>query len=414
MSDQKFFYVPFAFGGDQSAVPDATQADGSVSFTEGWGFDYQRDLATDPLAKPIDRSSTNFILNAITAAIGALQKTSIAEWIRPDQNNGVAFPYAKHAVVRYSSTTPATTFETYVSTVDNNTSVPGADNNWQNVVDAIATSAMVIAGTDNRSIVTPQGLKSYPGNSAQTFNVAQATQAAHAVRLDQLYGGAKGVLSFSVTTAWTVPPGVTQAAITAVPPGGGGGGGGGAINQTGTGAGGGGGGAGQPIVRKVYSVVPGSVVTFTFGAPGAGGTAGTPGAAGGSGGNGGNLTISGAGFNGGTPVTLQGGLGGGGGATFIASGVPSGGTYGGGYPTGSSGNDGASGFNGCGSGGPGASSSLGGGGGAGRAGSTGVDGATGGTGGGGGGGGGGYGLTSGGANGGAGGAGGSGYAVVEW
>lgn len=157
--DQKFFDVPFALGGDQSVVPDATQPDGSVSFMEGFGFDYQRDLATDPLAKPVDRSVTNYLFNAITAAIAALQKTGIPEWITPAQNGGVALAYAKYAKVRYSATIPATTFETYVSTVDGNTSVPGADANWQPVADFVASAADILAGTSNRTIVTPLQLK---------------------------------------------------------------------------------------------------------------------------------------------------------------------------------------------------------------------------------------------------------------
>ncbi|AAT37769.1 tail fiber protein [Burkholderia phage BcepB1A] len=181
MSDQKFFDVPFAFSGDQSAVPDATQPDGSVSFMEGWGFDYQRDLATDPLAKPVDRSAMNYLLSVITAAIGALQKTGIPEWVTAAQNGGVALPYPKYAQVRYSATTPATTFETYVSVVDNNTSVPGSDANWQPIASIVASVSDVIAGTSQRLPVTPLTLKSYPGNAAQTFNVGAPTSANNAI-----------------------------------------------------------------------------------------------------------------------------------------------------------------------------------------------------------------------------------------
>ena len=186
MSDQKFFDVPFGFSGDQAVVPDATQPDGSVSFMEGWGFDYQRDLATDPLAKPVDRSAMNYLLSVITAAIGALQKTGIPEWVTAAQNGGVALPYPKYAQVRYSATTPATTFETYVSVVDNNTSVPGSDANWQPIASIVASASDVIAGTSARLPVTPLTLKSYPGNNAQVFNVAPAASATQAVRLDQL------------------------------------------------------------------------------------------------------------------------------------------------------------------------------------------------------------------------------------
>jgi hypothetical protein len=199
MSDQKFFGVPFAFGGDQSAVPDATQPDGSVSFTEGWGFDYQRDLATDPAAKPVDRSAENYLMFVVTQAIGALQRVGIPEWITPANNGGVALAYPKYAQVRYSATTPGVTFETYVSTVDGNTSVPGADNNWQPIASIVAAAADVVAGTSSRLIVTPVSLKSYPGNVAQTFNVAPATNPTHAMQLQQATGRLLRITRYQVS-----------------------------------------------------------------------------------------------------------------------------------------------------------------------------------------------------------------------
>ncbi|HDR9510655.1 TPA: hypothetical protein QDC03_005830 [Burkholderia cepacia] len=226
----------------------------------------------------------------------------------------------------------------------------------------------------------------------------------------------KGIAKFTSSGSWTVPAGVTQIFLSGCAAGSGGAGGGGSTNVTGTGAGGAGGNAGQSVTRQAYSVVPGSTVNITIGAPSPGGTAGLPTANGGSSSAGGNTVISGTGFNGGTSVTLVGGSGSTGGAYFSNAGVPSGGTPGAnGFPKGSCGADGASGFNGNGCGGAGASCPFGGGGGSGRAGATGVDGSAGyGYGSGGGGGGGGYGLSSGGANGGVGGTGMPGVAIIEW
>lgn len=246
-------------------------------------------------------------------------------------------------------------------------------------------------------------------------NIANATQSTQPVALGQLYGTAKGIIRSATSGSLTVPLGVTQMFVSGCAGASGGGGGGGAINVLGTGAGGAGGGAGQFMLRQPYPVTPGGTITWTIGAGGAGGSAGTPSAAGGQGGAGGNTVISGAGFNNGTPVTLTGASATNGGATFINSGVPSGGVYAAGFPSGSCGADGANGATANGCGGAGASGPFGGGGGAGRAGATGVAGAPGsGYGVGGGGGGGGYGGPGGGANGGAGAAGAGGYLEFEW
>lgn len=356
--DQKFFDVPFAFGGDQSVVPDGTQSDGSVSFTEGWGFDYQRDLATDPAAKPVDRSAMNYLFYAVTAAVAALQKTSIAEWVRPDQNNGTPLAYPKYAMVRYSATNPATTFETYVSMVDGNTSVPGADTNWQTFVAAIATGAMVATGTDNRSIVTPAALKSYPGNTAQTFSVADAVSGQQAVALRQMNNGTiTGVQRFTTSGTFTAPVAGTYYVSGCGAGGGGGGGGGGAGGNVG--GSGGGGGAGQSMQRTAYTLTAGQSLSIVIGAGGAGGN--TPGSGSGTaGGTGGNTTITALG------ITLNGGSGGGGGLSVNAT-RSSGGNGGSGYPNGSDGMDSNANAGG-GAGGSGASLSFGGGGGGARSG----------------------------------------------
>jgi hypothetical protein len=208
--DQNFFVTPFASLGDKTSFPIVTDPGGSITFQQGWGPDYQADQTTDPNAKDIDRANTNYLFYIITQAIAALQSTGIPEWITPANNNGVAFSYAKYAQVRYSATVPGVTFETYVSTKDANTSVPGANADWQPIASIVAAGADVVAGTSSRLIVTPLSLQSYPGNAAQAFDVGTAVNPTQAPRLSQLTaavlsaGGSVGQCRLSVTNGTTL------------------------------------------------------------------------------------------------------------------------------------------------------------------------------------------------------------------
>jgi len=66
MSNQKFFKVAFAQSGDISPIPDAAQVDGSISYTEGYGLDYELDPTSDPDAKRIGRTTFNDLMRALT------------------------------------------------------------------------------------------------------------------------------------------------------------------------------------------------------------------------------------------------------------------------------------------------------------------------------------------------------------
>ncbi len=211
--DQFFFTTPFAALGDQTSFPIATDPGGSVTFQQGWGPDYALDQDTDSNAKPIDRASTNYLMYVITNALAALQRVGIPEWITPANNNGVALPYPKYAQVRYSATSPGVTFATYVSVVDNNTSVPGADSNWQPILSIAAQAADVNSNSPSSSLtVTPAALQAYAGNSARTFLVAAATTAAMAAQAGQVqangfnYAGAAGGTANALTASINPAP----------------------------------------------------------------------------------------------------------------------------------------------------------------------------------------------------------------
>lgn len=67
------FPIPFAINGDRSGIPDGIQSSGKLSFSEGFGKDYQKQLEKDPNAKNIERSQLNQILYLITSKMNELQ-----------------------------------------------------------------------------------------------------------------------------------------------------------------------------------------------------------------------------------------------------------------------------------------------------------------------------------------------------
>lgn len=104
--------TPFATGGDKSVVPDASQADGSVSYTQGFGPDYQQEQGT-PGAKDIPRDKTNQLFHDITAALSEIQRRGFAEYYPQ------LAPYEQGAAVWRAGTV-------YMSTAGNNNTVPGS------------------------------------------------------------------------------------------------------------------------------------------------------------------------------------------------------------------------------------------------------------------------------------------------
>jgi hypothetical protein len=158
--DQKFFLRPFAQAGDKTAIPDGIQAGGTVSFEQGFGFDYQRELGVDPLAKAVPRQELNYALNAITDNVGAWQRYLFPEFITAANNGGSAFPYARGTIVRYRAT-GGDPFVHYQSRVDNNTALPTVAANWAPLVFEVASTAEANAGASDAVIMTPAKVASY-------------------------------------------------------------------------------------------------------------------------------------------------------------------------------------------------------------------------------------------------------------
>lgn len=102
MALNKFFLFPFATTGTKSAVPDAVQVDGTVSYSEGYGADYSKSLTSDPDALAIERLKMNQLLYDVTTALREYQIFGTPDWITNAQNGGTAFSYGQGAKVRYT------------------------------------------------------------------------------------------------------------------------------------------------------------------------------------------------------------------------------------------------------------------------------------------------------------------------
>lgn len=124
----KYFRFPFANQGDRVAVPDETQADGQVSYNQGYGPDYQRTPGTDPQARRIERNRFNQLLNDITSTLQIYYQEGVPPFITAANNGGNAFAYPQYARVRYDSGSGDRIYE---SLINNNTNLPTVTTAWR-------------------------------------------------------------------------------------------------------------------------------------------------------------------------------------------------------------------------------------------------------------------------------------------
>lgn len=120
---QKFFRFVFGLTGTRAAVPDPVQGDGSVSYQDGYGLDYQRQK-TDPLSKNIERDKMNQLFYDLTLGLQQYQTHGAPEFITAADNGGAAYSYGAGAVVLY------TDGKYYRSIVAANTSDPTDTSKW--------------------------------------------------------------------------------------------------------------------------------------------------------------------------------------------------------------------------------------------------------------------------------------------
>lgn len=113
----KTFKVPFATQGNRTSIPNEVQADGAVSYTQGYGYDYERDQVSDPAAKDIEREKMNGIFHDITEAVGEIQNYGFPKWAEEGK------PYPIRAIVYHKN-------KVWQSKVENNEVEPVAGAQW--------------------------------------------------------------------------------------------------------------------------------------------------------------------------------------------------------------------------------------------------------------------------------------------
>lgn len=120
---QTFFATPFATSGDTTAIPTTVQGDGSVSFPQGYGPDYEENPATPGVLYP-ERPKMNYLFNVITGAINIIQVHGFPDFITSSANGGSPYSYDINSYVRY------TDGNVYVSLVNSNTALPTDATKW--------------------------------------------------------------------------------------------------------------------------------------------------------------------------------------------------------------------------------------------------------------------------------------------
>lgn len=120
LSTPKQIRVRYAEDGDRVAVPDPAQGDGSISYDQGEGVDYQRNLADDPLAKRPSRQQHNALRYDTTAILQDYQLYGFSVWY-PNTT------YGRSAVIRYKT---GDSWGIFVSLIDDNTANPSDLTAW--------------------------------------------------------------------------------------------------------------------------------------------------------------------------------------------------------------------------------------------------------------------------------------------
>lgn len=148
MPNNGFFDTIFAQNGDLATVPDSTQVDGSVSYSQGYTTNYELPFS-DPNRLRIERTKTNQLFHDVTSALQQYQKNGIPPFITSAMNNNVAFSYMKGIRVLYNNVI-------YESLTDNNTTTPPSSSWVQYIGNFNYGGTIASASTINLDAVTGQ------------------------------------------------------------------------------------------------------------------------------------------------------------------------------------------------------------------------------------------------------------------
>lgn len=103
----------------RTSIPVSVQSSGRVSYPQGFGEDYEKDLTKEVSAKNIERKVINQLFYEITSLLKEIQLQGSPSWIK-----GLEYP--KGAIVYYNG-------ESYLSLVGSNKTTPVRGANWKNL-----------------------------------------------------------------------------------------------------------------------------------------------------------------------------------------------------------------------------------------------------------------------------------------
>src|SRR6478735_8249943 len=134
----KFFRYAFGVAGDKTAIPDATQVSGAVSYQQAYGPQYELPYG-DANARDVERAQNNQLHYDITTALQEYQTNGTPDWIDPSQNGAANYPYPVGARVRYSDG------NIYGSIAAANTALPTDPTKWVPIGQGLTAKAITVA-----------------------------------------------------------------------------------------------------------------------------------------------------------------------------------------------------------------------------------------------------------------------------
>lgn len=124
-----YFKEPFAAAGDRATIPGTTQPDGSISYPDGYGVDYQLDPSTPP-GLNLGRTTFNELMFQVTTALQQYQQNGFPDFITTADNGGTPYAYAINATVRFTGGWGGAGALNYYSLVGANTADPTDNTKW--------------------------------------------------------------------------------------------------------------------------------------------------------------------------------------------------------------------------------------------------------------------------------------------